>query len=263
MRYLVGILHPLRAARPHETLLLDLTNLRYLGPNGAAMQCGSVLEARFRDVQVTCRWPDGPPALLAFIEESGLKGHLEGLPVALPDDLETVTVPIRQLRESRHQDSHPILDLVARFQQVPEGLQDVLQIAFNETVQNIFDHAASAVGGFSCARYMRRDSEVRVALIDWGVGILDTLRRRYADTISDEHALQRVLFGGFSALSRRNNTGRGIDNLRTVVTEAMSGRLFILSGSGLAEIIGDRPPRYSPVNPPFRGTAVCFTLPIG
>lgn len=132
----------------------------------------------------------------------------------------------------------------------------------NECIQNIEDHAHSAIGGLGCARYMKGSREVRVALLDWGDGILKRLRVRYPDTRDEVHALQRVLFGGYTSKARPNNQGRGIDNLRSVTTEAFGGDLYIVSGRGAVDIKGGQPPRYVSLPHEFQGTAVCFTLPV-
>jgi hypothetical protein len=258
---LVACLSPLRETGEQSDYCIDLSKLRYLGPDGAAMLAGSVLEARGRQIHVDVTWPTAPGPLRAFIRFSGMEHFLDG--VSLPDlhDPLNVTIPLRPFRQSRHTDAHPILELLARFGDVSEDLKTSLEIAVNETVQNIVDHASSPIGGLGCARYMTAHAELRVSIMDWGDGILTTLRRKYPDTVDDRHALERVLFGGFSALSRRNNLGRGIDNLRLVVTQALRGSVFILTGGAAVEVKGSNEPRYVDVHPPFRGTAVCFTLP--
>ena len=262
LRFLADRLSPLRDCGNDSPLTLDISRVKYLGPDGATMLCGSVLEARNRGIDIDVRWPEEPPALEAFINFSGLRHFLAAQ--ALPDQQhpENVTVALRNFEQSRVNDSDPILELIARFKSISEKLRESLEIAVNETVQNIADHSHSSIGGWGCARFMARDGEVRVSLMDWGDGILTTLRRRHPDTSSDRQALERVLFGGYSALSRRNNLGRGIDNLRMVVTKAMGGKLFILSGYAAVEAKANGEPRYSDLEHGFRGTAVCFSMPV-
>jgi hypothetical protein len=251
----------LRDAGESAIFRLNLSQLKHLGPDGCAMLTGSVLEARIRGIQFDVVWPDRAGPLRAFIEFSGMRHLIDGS--ELPDLLDpvNVTVPLRRFTQSLYSDARPILELLARFGTVSEDLRISLEIAVNETVQNIVDHSNSRLGGLGCARYMSTQSELRVSIMDWGDGILTTLRRTYPDTINDRHALERVLYGGFSAQSRRNNLGRGIDNLRTVVTSALQGSLFILTGNAAVEAKAGNEPRYVDLDVPFRGTAVCFTLP--
>jgi hypothetical protein len=202
-------------------------------------------------------------ALAAFLQFSGFNRLLLNGPPPEVDHPQNVTVPLRLFDRSRHGDPEPVIQLISRFERVSDDLKLSLEISMAEVIQNIEDHSRSPIGGVGCARFMRgKLREVRVALIDWGEGILTSLQRRFPDTRDDIHALQRVLYGGFSALTRSNNLGRGIDNLRSVVAEQFRGDLYIVTGKGAVDIHGHAAPRYAAIPYRFEGTAVCFTLPV-
>ncbi len=262
MRYLIEKLLPLRSLLAGAALNLDLSKLRYLGPDGVAMIAGSILEARQRGVTVQVNRPVQPKSLTAFLEFSGFNHRVLGTPMPDPSHPENVTVPLSRFVQSRHDDPEPIIRLVERFHPVSEDLRVSLEVSVNECVQNIEDHSRSVIGGMGCARFMKQSQQVRVSLIDWGQGILASLRRRYDDITTAEQALRRVLYGGYRAQTRVNNQGRGIDNLRSIVTEACGGDLFILSGNGAVEIRGRQNPKYFTGTYNFQGTLVCFTLPV-
>jgi len=259
--YLLTELRPLQDLRQGDREAVNLEKVRYMGPDAITLVSGSILSARDRGVEVAVVPPSEPPALLAFLDLSGFNHSILGRPVPDPAQPGNVTVALRRFDQSRHSDPDPILDLIARFETVSEDLRVALSICFAEVVQNIEDHSRSPIGGLGCARYIQRDHEVRVALCDWGEGILRSLRRRYPDTQDDERALRLVLFGGYSSLSRANNAGRGIDNLRTIVTNS-EGNMIIISGNGAADLRGRKEPRYSVHSFGFKGTGVFFTLPI-
>lgn len=259
---LIERLAPVRQSAAGDHVAMDLTKLRYLGPDGVAMIAGTIIEARQRGVQVEVRPPDGPPPLLAFLAFSGFNHEVLGGAAAEVDHPDNVTVPLRRFVRSRHTDPEPVVQLVSRFEPVSDDLRQSLEIAINECIQNIEDHANSPIGGLGCARFMAQQHEIRVALVDWGDGILCSLRRNHPDTRDDLQALQRVLSGGYSAKTRPNNLGRGIDNLRSVVTDFFGGNLYIVSGNAAADLRGQRPPQYHTLSSGFRGTAVCFTLPV-
>jgi hypothetical protein len=262
MRYLIEHLSPLRKLSAGQSAVVDLSKVHYLGPDGAVMIAGSILEARQRQVAVRLVMPSGPVPLVAFLEFSGFNHLLQQSSLPELDHPENVTVPLRQFRQSRHTDPDPILHLIGRFEPISDDLRLSLEIAVNECVQNIEDHSRSDLGGLCCARFMTRDREIRVALVDWGEGIRTSLQRRYNDIQDDVDALQRVLYGGYSAKTRPNNLGRGIDNLRSVVTQALGGNLYLISGNASADFQGRRSPRYDRLQYGFQGTAVCFTLPV-
>jgi signal transduction histidine kinase len=108
---------------------------------------------------------------------------------------------------------------------------------------------------------MKGDRQVRVAIVDRGVGICTTLQRRHPDTTPD-NALQRVLEGKYSAQSRPNNAGLGLSILRDMISYAKGDFVLIsdVSGAHCKGSYGNEPfivPRG------FPGTAAFFTLPVG
>lgn len=262
LEYLIERLSPLPTLSNDDCALLDMSKVHYIGPDGIVLITGSVAEARRRNINVRVTTPAAPPAVGAFLEFSGFNHWMSGTPMPQQDHPGNVTIPLRQYKQSHHADPEPIRDLISRFEPVSEDLQVSLGVAVTECIQNVEDHAQSPIGAVGCARFMRRKREVRVALIDWGRGILNSLQPRYPVIQNAEEALRRVLHGGYSAKTRMNNQGRGIDNLRAVTTEAFGGDLFIISGNAAVEIRGRSQPRYHTLRCSFQGTAVCFSLPV-
>lgn len=112
------------------------------------------------------------------------------------------------------------------------------------------------------ARFMTKDREVRVAIVDRGLGICTTLKRRWPDTTA-ENVLSRVLLEGeYSARSRENNLGLGLSNLAGII-ERRGGDLLVLSESSAAELRRGGKNWFGRLSSHFAGTAVFFTLPIG
>ena len=128
-------------------------------------------------------------------------------------------------------------------------------------MQNVEDHARSPIGAFGCARFLRNVRQVRFALVDCGEGVLKSLRRAHPEITSSRQALESIARGGYSARSRRNNLGRGISNLRSIVTEAFAGNAYIVSDDAAGEFRSGAPPKYHQLDFTYCGTAVCFTLP--
>lgn len=254
-------LNPLREVQSSQSASLNLEKLHYLGPDGVSLIAGAVLEARKRGVVIDVRPPTAPVSLSAFLAFSGFD-HL--ILDKLPPEVghpENVTVPLRQFHQSLHQDPQPILELISRFESVSEDLQQSLEICVTELVQNVEDHSRSIVGGLGCARYLQHSREVRVALVDFGDGVLRTLQRRHPEIQTAQQALMSIAQGGYSARSRRNNRGRGFENLRSIVTDFFAGSLYIVSHDAAAEFKSGVKPRYHGLNFRFDGTAACFTLP--
>lgn len=121
-------------------------------------------------------------------------------------------MPLRQIVTARWSDPTPIIQLVNHYLAIAEEPEEYLRICVHEVIQNIENHAESPIGGVMCARYMSSAQQVRVAIVDRGIGICTTLKRQHADT-TPENPLRRVLKGKVSAMSRPNNAGLGLCNL--------------------------------------------------
>lgn len=260
--YLADRLRPLCAAVSAPAIHLDLSRLEYIGPDGITLLAAHILAARARGLEVSVGAPSSPASLVAFLESSGFDEHVLGK--ILPVDASTTnsTVPLRRFDASKHGDVEPILNLIARFEPATGTFRDAMEIAINEIVQNVQDHAHSPIGGWGSATLFPEDREVRVALVDLGVGIPSSIRKTHPDLASDAAALQAVSTGGFSARSQRHNAGRGIDNLRSIVTELFAGSLYLFSGAASLEIRSGEQPTVRSLPLSLAGTMVAFTLPL-
>lgn len=252
-------LHPAFASNSGWTL--DLSTCQYIGPDAATLIAALYHAARLKNTPVKVILPSSSPKLDAFCHFSGLK-HLLNSESPPPDTShpDCVTVPLRQIRKALHADTDPIIRLVQSFGQVPDSFVERLGFAFSEVIQNVEDHSQSPIGTMTCARYIRKTSEVRVAIVDTGLGIGTTLRKKHPTIASNADALRLVLTGGYSAHSKLNNAGRGIDNLRTTIVGG-GGSIVLLSEDVHTTLRPDHPPKITP-NLRFPGTAVFFTLPI-
>ena len=169
-------------------------------------------------------------------------------------------MPLRRILAARWSDPTPIIQLVNHYLAIAEEPEEYLRICVHEVIQNIEDHADSPIGGVMCARYMTSAQQVRVAIVDRGVGIYTTLKRQHADT-TPENALRRVLKGQFSAMSRPNNAGLGICNLTSMI-EYLRGDFVIISEDATVEGRAGSVRKFSSLPNRFPGTAVFFTLPV-
>lgn len=259
---LLRLLAPFSQAGGQPKWTLDASQSQYLGPDAAVMLLAAVLMARHRGQHVTVRLPTEPESLRAFCAFSGLRHWMNG--EAHPDSghPKNVTIPLRVIEHASFRDADPLIDLVMRQTGISDESAEYLRLCVNEVTQNIEDHAESPIGGVFCARYMKVSSEVRVAIVDRGIGIATSLRRRYPNISSGAEALSRVIAGGYTTRSRPNNAGLGLSHLWNSVGR-LKGSVLIISEDGL---LGRHPDRArtmaAPLDPPFEGTGLFFTLPV-
>jgi len=208
--------------------------------------------------------PKDPPQLVAFVRNSGLEAVALGKTASpnLPHGDEQPVMPLKQLHRATYQDADPIIEMIRRYGTTDPDSDEYLRTCINEIIQNVQDHADSPIGGIVTARYMKKDNEVRVAIVDRGKGICTTLRKRWPDTTA-ENVLPRVLFEGrYSARSRENNLGLGLSNFAAIIRRLKS-EFFVVSENSAAEIRPDGTDWTGRLSARFEGTGVFFTLPIG
>jgi anti-sigma regulatory factor (Ser/Thr protein kinase) len=257
VRTLIDRLQAIAEADPAEAHI-DLSKSRYLGPDAIALLAAIIFDRRSRAQRTRVTLPTGPAKLQAFCRFSGFTALVRG--EELPTEAEETVIPLRQITAARWMDADPIIRLVHRHLEISEDLEEYLRICVNEVVQNIEDHAESPIGGVMCARYFAGRRHVRVAIVDRGVGIYTTLKRRYPDT-TPGNALRRVLQGRFTALSRPNNAGLGLCNLSAMI-EHLGGSFEIVSETSIAHGKGRTHRDFIALARRFRGTAVFFILPM-
>lgn len=182
-------------------------------------------------------------------------------PVPNPEHPECETIPLEQFHRASWDRSHRIIKLLQRHTTLSTDAEDQIRICIQEVIQNIEDHAGSPIGGVMSARYFAHANEVRVGIVDRGVGIGTKLAAKYPDVTGSYMALSRVIQGGYSSRSRANNMGLGVSNLFALVKSA-GGRIVVFSGDAYAMVHGGGSPTVHPLPCGFPGTGVFFTLPV-
>lgn len=263
VKKLVQLLAQVEKLSPGTFLQIDLRKCQYLGPDAAAVLAAVIHDAKSNGVSTSVLSPVGPPELCAFFHRSGLAELAEADDSLQVESNEAIrpVLAVTQIRRASFNDADPIIALVSKHGTLDPEAEEYLRICINEVVQNVQDHAKSSVGAMMTGRFMAKANEIRVAIVDRGLGMCTTLRTRYPDT-TPENVMQRVLEGRYSARSRENNMGLGLSNLAAIITR-LEGDLFILSENSMAELRKGDERSFSMVTPGFRGTGVFFTLAVG
>lgn len=206
---------------------------RYLGPWISSVLYAAYLKGRERGQDPKIRLPSSPPALDAYCGFSGMKHAFQGGPEPNPDHSDSETVPLMKFDKASWSLSDGIVRLLRRHTQLSDESEDQIRTCIQEVTQNVVDHARSSIGGTISARYMSASREVRVGIVDRGIGIGSSLRQRFTDITDSFAALSRVIEGGYSSMSRPNNMGLGVSNLFKLVRNS-GGRIAVFSGIAMA-----------------------------
>lgn len=251
-------LSPIWRLPPGAEWEIDLSNCEYLGPDAACLIAATYLDAKRLGHVPVVRFPNGPEKLRAFCQFVGLAHLLQRGPRPNPDHADSETLPITQFFQAMQNHALSITKLVFRHR--PDlGADDelYLQTSLHEAVQNIEDHADSPVGGVFCGRFFSSRREVRVAVVDRGVGFVGSLSTRFGP-LDPVDALRKVLKGGFTSRSTQRNMGLGVSNLAEIVRR-LRGDLFLCSGSAAARVSSDHT-SVTPLDFEVPGAAVFFRL---
>lgn len=241
--------------------VLDLRRVEYLGPFAATLLLASHRQAVVDGRPFRIFLPQVGSKARAFSGFAGLEHLLGQGGPPRTNHPENVTVPLTAVNVATWGVADPVIELVRRFVVISEDDETYLTNCITEVIQNVEDHAESAVGAISCARYLCNKNIIRVSIVDRGLGIGTTLAKLYPDLSSAESALKRVIRGGVSAKSRRNNMGVGISNLWSQVTNPLKGDIFIVSEDAIAYT--ERGSTWvGPLGARFAGTGVFFSVPV-
>lgn len=238
----------------------DLSRCQFVGPYAATVLLATWLRAKKLDQRAQILFQKDNPQLSHFLNYSGFNSWINGTEHASLSPVYQ-TAPLSVLTSARFDAPSPIVSLVKSHITLGEEQEEQLKTCIVEVIQNMEDHAASAIGAVMCGRWVQLKNRVRVAIVDMGDGIHTTLARKFPDTTNAEVALSRVIRGNYSAKSRPNNMGVGISNLWSIVTQCMNGQIFIVTEDGVAYNKGNQ---VHSENLGFRfpGTGVFFSVPV-
>jgi len=127
-------------------------------------------------------------------------------------------------------DIYEVVALAKARMELSRAAQDDLTLVLTELIQNVLDHSESPVGGFLSARAYKEVRDVRFAVADFGIGIRQTLSRRF-DIATDKAAIRRALQEEVTSRSSSRNLGLGLAHLHEIV-RVTHGRMVIFSGNG-------------------------------
>lgn len=246
----------------HASWTLDLRDCAYLGPDAAVLIAGLFDRDRQRGLVPRVVLPEGPEPLRAFCSYVGLAHRIGQGPRPTPDHPRSETVPLHTYYQPIANAERKVVRLVhEHFPGVTEGAELALGVAINEVIQNVCDHAESPIGALMAARYFQTRRDVRVAILDLGLGIPRTLARVLPAANDPQQALRLVVQGGVSSRSKASNMGLGVSNLVAQV-RGRRGELLLLSARGVARMTPDGVVRYDSAPVDFPGTAVFFRMAV-
>jgi len=142
---------------------------------------------------------------------------------------------------------------------VSPDLQRLIVARVLEIYANAFEHGRTDIGVFSCGQYYPKLKELKLTVVDFGVGIPQNVRDfNQKPSLSADKALQWAFQQGTTTRGGQVAGGIGLDYLKQFV-QRNKGKLQVLSHNGCATI-NEKQEIYENRQTFFQGTLVNVTL---
>lgn len=169
-------------------------------------------------------------------------------------------------REDTHIDANDYTDYLSEkwlgkgWINVSADLRDHIVSRVIEAYINVFDHAKSPIGVITCGQRFPKMEELRIAIVDMGVGIPHTVREYLKQPQMSAADALRWAFEPMKTTKDQNNfaRGNGLKLLKSFM-EDNHGKLEIYSETGYA-CIDDKGNHFENRRRSFQGTIVQITL---
>jgi len=233
-------------------LEFDFQRLKFIPPVGIVTLANVIEYARIRGCQVTFGNCNPQAASVAYLDDCGFFELYAGAPLRSHARRRNTTAPFQRVF---HADSHHWLEarfghwLAGRLGLSPPAVASV-QTGMKEIFNNIQDHSTLQIGCTHMQHFPNKN-EVEIAVSDFGVGIPETMRRKFPG-LDDEAAVHHASQLGVTAGTERNR-GIGLDHLINVIVNTNRGQVRITSGHGelACRMVGQKHIREPRANPAF------------
>ena len=129
-----------------------------------------------------------------------------------------------------------------------------INVCLVEAFYNVFDHAHANKNAFSLLRYDADKNKLLVAIADFGIGIVNSVRNFNKGITDDIQAIEWALQDHSTVKSTTHNKGLGMGNILSI---ASSARIF--SGNALIRRFADLQESFS-INFKFPGTLIYLDI---
>ncbi|MCE0483823.1 MAG: ATP-binding protein [Methylacidiphilales bacterium] len=209
-----------------------------MGPESVAFLGGFARQLQRHGCEVSFEWGSLMPAIKSNLIQNGFL-HAFGSP---HKPRSGNSVPYR---EDWQQDSTgyvrylDTLWLGRNWVRVSEALRGAVTSRLAEAYLNVFEHAQSEVGLFCCGQHFPKKRQLRLAFVDFGVGIPNNVRRYSKETFNippsrlpAKNCLEWAFKKGTS--TKTGGRGLGLDLIQSFV-QVNNGMLEMYSHEGYAQ----------------------------
>lgn len=239
-------------------VIIDFSKCFFLRQNAVAFLGGLIRLIQSRSIKLNINWDSIHKNIKMNLEQNGFMYTF----CENKEPWQGNSIPYR---EDKKQDKDGLVDYLGEkwlgrdWVDISQKLQNVIVGTVWEIYANAFEHGQTEIGVFSCGQHYPKKKELKLTVIDFGVGIPQNVRlfRKLSDLPADE-ALKWAFEAGTT--TRRGDVagGVGLDSLKRFV-KMNRGKLEFFSHNGYVLINKDEE-TYQNRPTFFAGTLVNITL---
>lgn len=242
-----------------SNIVFDFSDCRFLKQNAVAFLGGLIRYAQSKNAIVKLR----SGTLDKKVHENLKKnGFLNALGVESEHIEAGNAIPFRQDKTTN---TANILDYLGMmwlgkgWVNVSDELKNAIVGKVWEIYANAFEHSKSHIGVFSCGQHFPNQRELKLTVIDFGIGIPNNVKNYRNDyKINDHNCLEWAFLAGTSTNRQGKGRGLGLDLLKEFV-KINKGGLEVYSNSAYGVINNDKE-KFSDQHFSFSGTIINITL---
>jgi len=249
-----------------SNVIIDFSTCDFLRPNAVAFLGGlaRLVEHRYRCVEFD--WDTANHRILAILRQNGFAGAFGYIrTLGGPGS----SIPYREDRTYATGVKNDIINylkfnwLGSGWVRVSSRLRDAIVGRVWEIYDNAFLHSKSSIGVYSCGQYFWHMRVLKLAVVDFGLGIPASVRQYWKDhpfveQLTAAQCLKWAFQQGASTKPETTRRGNGLVLLKEFVN-VNHGRLEIYSQNGYALIEGGKE-KFNNRRIFFQGTLVNITL---
>jgi hypothetical protein len=242
------------------SVTFDFSECRFLRPNAVAFLGGLARLLEFGSGKPIFDWNTLQGNVKANLAQNGFMQKFEGSIESWKGN----SVPYREDRNENQDGFVRYLEetwLGRDWIQMNASLKDVIVGRMYEIYANAFEHSSSPVGTFTCGQNFPNRSELKLTIIDFGVGIPANVRSCTESTKPASECLKWAFQEGNTTRKSQNSRvpgGQGLDWLKEFV-KMNRGTLEIFSHDAYA-LVDETNETYNTFDAFFEGTLVNITL---
>ena len=136
-------------------------------------------------------------------------------------------------------------------------VKNAIYYPIEELVENIFQHSQKNEG-FVFAQYYPTKKFLELSIVDRGIGIANSYKKRRGLEVSDEEAIKLAL-EGYSA--KDDSRGYGVRTSKRVICEGLGGEFLLISGSAAFYSSDDKNLMYKLPDFYWDGVIISYKIP--